>query len=313
MSKTILAQVDGWTPVIDSMIPEVGAMSALVFGKAWRYCQMSDGVCTAAQERVADELGVSRATINSHFSKLCENGYLKDLTPDLLGVPHTYADTGKAGLSISFTAFNKVPVKNFDTPCQKSLQVPVKNFDTKKVFKKEQEIKSVDAKNAPTPAPSQPIKTSTAAPRTDAKKLGDQMDGIIKYGLDALDPATALTARIQEYPAELQDLLRWVCSAHGWAAAAIPAPEKRGKVNPEYLWWIRELKDLSEQLDGFGEAAIKAAASQATGVTISHPGALKQMLISAVGKMRKMKAHNHSAAAIDTPLTRTLATFVPRQ
>jgi hypothetical protein len=285
MSKTILAQVDGFTPIIDSMIPEVGLLTAAVFGKAWRYCQMADGVCKAGQERIADELGLTRATINTHFSKLCETGYLTDLTPTLAGKPHEYADTGKANLSISFTAGIRKGVKEIDTTCKANLQVGVKEIDTKKVLKKvtkKEDIKSVDAKSASTP-----VKPVTAKPRTDARKLGDPMDGILKYGRDALDPLVALTARIQEYPEELQDLLRWVCGAQGWAASAIPAQERRGKVNPDYLWWIRELNDLAAQLDGFGESAIKAASLQASDITISHPGALRQTLISVVGRLRK--------------------------
>ena len=124
MSKTILAKVNGWTPVIDAVVLDVGMTAAVVFGKAWRYCQMSDGVCKASQERIADELGISRATDNTYFSKLTEAGYLKDLTPHLLGLPHQYADTGKANLSISLTA-----------TCQNSLQGGVKNLDTKKEVK----------------------------------------------------------------------------------------------------------------------------------------------------------------------------------
>ena len=126
MSKTILGQLSGFTPVIDGMIPEVGRESALVFGKVWRYCQMSDGVCKASQDRIGRELRMSRATVNAHISKLTEAGYLEDMTPDLLGLPHKYRDTGKANLSISLTA-----------TCQNSLHPPVKNFDTKKVLKKE--------------------------------------------------------------------------------------------------------------------------------------------------------------------------------
>lgn len=126
MSKTILAQVDGFTPIIDAVVADVGLISAAIFGKAWRYCQMSDGVCKAAQDRIADELGLSRATINTHLAKLTEAGYLEDLTPDLSGLPHQYRDTGKANLSISLT-----------TTCQNSLQPPVKKIDTKKELKKE--------------------------------------------------------------------------------------------------------------------------------------------------------------------------------
>jgi hypothetical protein len=139
MSKTILAEVDGFTPVIDTMIPEVGLTTATVFGKVWRYCQMADGVCTAAQDRLADELGLSRPTINQHIEKLVTAGYLEDLTPGLLGKPHTFRDTGKAGLSISFTAKNE-PVKNLDTTCKDSLQQPVKNLYSKIVVKRDSKI-----------------------------------------------------------------------------------------------------------------------------------------------------------------------------
>lgn len=150
MSKTILAHADGFTPVIDGMIPEVGAMTALIFGKAWRYCQMSDGVCKAAQDRIADELGLSRATVNTHFAKLVESGYLEDLTPNLLGFPHEYKDTGRANLSISLTG----GVKNIDRGCQNSLQGGVKNIDTKIVLKKE--LKKEKIKPAPKAKPTTP-------------------------------------------------------------------------------------------------------------------------------------------------------------
>lgn len=140
MSKTILAQVDGWTPVIDAVVLEVGVISAIVFGKVWRYCQMSDGVCKASQDRLADELGLSRATINAHLAKLTEAGYLKDLTPDLVGLPHEYADTGKANLSISLTG----GVKNID-------RGGVKNFDTKKESIKKQKKEKAATPKEPTP------------------------------------------------------------------------------------------------------------------------------------------------------------------
>lgn len=126
MSKTILAQVDGFTPVIDGIVAELGLISAAVFGKAWRYCQMSDGVCKASQERIADELGISRATVNDRLAELTRTGYLEDMTPDLVGLPHQYRDTGKANLSISFTATSK-----------RDLQPPVKEIDTKKQVKKQ--------------------------------------------------------------------------------------------------------------------------------------------------------------------------------
>lgn len=139
MSKTVLAKVDGFTPLIDGLTVEQGVITSAVFGKVWRYCQMADGVCSASQERIADELGISRITVNTHIEKLCSAGYLVDKTPTLIGLPHQYADTGKAGLSILFTAHHEQPVKEIDTTCKKDLHLPVKEINTKIVLKKEKE------------------------------------------------------------------------------------------------------------------------------------------------------------------------------
>lgn len=103
MSKTILANVDGFTPVIDGLVDEVGLMSAVVFGRVWRYCQMEDQVCKASLETIADSIGVDRVTVMRHIKELCERGYLEDLTPDLRNRPHVYVDTGKAGLTLSIS------------------------------------------------------------------------------------------------------------------------------------------------------------------------------------------------------------------
>jgi hypothetical protein len=136
MSKTILAEVDGFTPLMDGVLQEVGLVSAAVFGKAWRYCQMADGVCKASQDRIASELGLSRITVNTHFAKLVKAGYLIDLTPGLLGLPHVYKDTGKAGLLISFTGH----VKQIDSTSKRDLQVGVKEFNSKILNKRRNKI-----------------------------------------------------------------------------------------------------------------------------------------------------------------------------
>jgi DNA-binding Lrp family transcriptional regulator len=102
MSKTVLANVEGFTPVIDDIVKDVGLMSAVVFGRMWRFCQMKDGVCNASLEKIAEEIGVDRATVMRHAKDLCAAGYLKDLTPDLRNHPHTYADTGKVMLRLNW-------------------------------------------------------------------------------------------------------------------------------------------------------------------------------------------------------------------
>lgn len=111
MSKTVLADVDGFTPIIDSMAIEHGLIYAAVFGRMWRFCQFEDGVCKASLETIAHGLHVDRATVMRYAEKLVKDGYLKDLTPNLRNVPHTYADTGKASIKIGVVAQDNAEIR----------------------------------------------------------------------------------------------------------------------------------------------------------------------------------------------------------
>lgn len=92
---SFLQEVKGFTPVIDVVAAEVGFVTAGVYGVAWRYCQMEDGVCKASLERIAGHLNVDPKTAQRHLKKLCETSYLKDTTPGARNKPHVYVDTGK--------------------------------------------------------------------------------------------------------------------------------------------------------------------------------------------------------------------------
>ncbi len=96
MTGRFLTEVKGWTPVIDALAEELGLIPAVVYGVAWRFCQMKDGVCSASLETIAKRVGISRATARRHIKALCVAGYLEDLTPEMLHRPHRYRDTGKA-------------------------------------------------------------------------------------------------------------------------------------------------------------------------------------------------------------------------
>lgn len=135
MSKTILAEVDGFTPLIDDLVKEFGPMRAAVFGRVWRYCQMEDRVCNAAIEKIADGLGISRMTVIRHMESLCADGYLEDLTPGMRNSPHSYRDTGKAGIKVSLSAIPKS-----DSESNKKLQRAIPKSDLKIVSKKEKYI-----------------------------------------------------------------------------------------------------------------------------------------------------------------------------
>lgn len=104
MTKTILADVSGFTPVIDRMAMEHGLVYAAVFGRMWRFCQMEDGVCKASLDKIANGLHIDKATVMRYADRLVEDGYLKDLTPDRRNAPHIYADTGKASIRVGIGA-----------------------------------------------------------------------------------------------------------------------------------------------------------------------------------------------------------------
>ena len=134
MSKTVLAQVDGFTPIIDSLVEDVGIIAAAIFGRMWRFCQMENGVCHASIATIAAELHLSTRTVIRHSDNLVAKGYLKDLTPDLRNAPHIYADTGKAGLSISVIGMTKSH-SGYDKKSQHAMT----KSHMKKEYKKEED------------------------------------------------------------------------------------------------------------------------------------------------------------------------------
>jgi DnaD/phage-associated family protein len=95
------AFVSRFTPCPDVLVDKYSHTTAMVWGKIWRYCQMSNGICNAAIQRLADELGLTPKTISSHIATLEDGGYIADKTPTLRNVPHTYTDTGKLVLKIN--------------------------------------------------------------------------------------------------------------------------------------------------------------------------------------------------------------------
>jgi hypothetical protein len=150
----VATEVKGFTPLITSIVKAHGIYCAAVFGRMWRYCQMEDRVCRASQDTIANDLGISRATVNQHIDTLVKNGYLEDMTPNLRNAPHTYRDSGKVVLRSTFDAVEVISpengvkildsetgvgVKHFDTGvkmidsgCQNDLHPGVKHFDMKK-------------------------------------------------------------------------------------------------------------------------------------------------------------------------------------
>lgn len=115
-SKTVLTQVNGWTPLIDALVRKHGIVVSAVFGRMWRYCQLDDGVCRATIDTIAAELNISRMTVIRHQELLVRDGYLLDTTPDRRNAPHIYKDTGKAQIISKFDAVINETVSQIVTP-----------------------------------------------------------------------------------------------------------------------------------------------------------------------------------------------------
>lgn len=98
MSKTILTKIDGWTPLPDLLVTKYGLTTAAVWASAWRFCQMSDGVCRASIEKIGARIDLSRQSTMKHMQILVDDGFFEDTTPNLKNKPHIYRDTGKVGM-----------------------------------------------------------------------------------------------------------------------------------------------------------------------------------------------------------------------
>ena len=61
---------DGFTPVFDDVVRQVGLSGAAVFGCVWRHCQMRHGNCHASMETMGTLLGLSKRTIQKQLDML---------------------------------------------------------------------------------------------------------------------------------------------------------------------------------------------------------------------------------------------------
>jgi len=144
MSKTILTQVDGFTPLPDLLVTKYGQITATVWGAAWRFCQMEDGICRASMEKIGKRAGVSRQTAQKHMDILTRDGFFEDTTPNLKNKPHIYKDTGKVSMYNRFgIGVNEIDsgVKQIDSHCQ-----PDRHEDSIKKDNKKDIIESANKK-----------------------------------------------------------------------------------------------------------------------------------------------------------------------
>jgi DnaD/phage-associated family protein len=89
---------------------------------------MQNGVCQATLEKIAERTGVGRQTVIEHIQILEKAGYIEDTTPDLRNRPHTYRDTGKAGLHIGVSTVRQTDSET--TPTVRQTDSAVRQTDS---------------------------------------------------------------------------------------------------------------------------------------------------------------------------------------
>lgn len=265
MSKTMLASVKGYTPVIDKIVQEDGLVTAAVFGVAWRFCQMQDGVCWASQKKIGEFINMSRQTINKHLGWLVANGYLDSRKSDIGTLEYT--DTGKAGLRVTISAEvdNKPSVNLLDTPCKGSIQPPVNLLDTKKVVKREEESintsysenkdqfsdnNSLNEEEIDDLSPSNDSKLinsntyfNSSAPLPEPTREPCDMDGITEsmgLGYGGVQKKSRLRPEVEQFAHNFADLA-------GVKFPRIVNPKKDYSAN--YVKWWKPLEDMLYEVD----------------------------------------------------------------
>ena len=236
--RQVIQEISGFVPVFDVLLKKYqDPLTALVFGRRWQYCRMSDGVCRASLDTLADDLGISKATVMRHTEKLVEDGFLIDLTPDIRNVPHVYAD---AGLIVMKSQFSASVSQGNATVSQRNATVSQRNksVSESQLIKQYKQPKRQAIKRATPSAPATPKASElphTKLYRETTKKYPPEAVWEVVLG-----HVQQIEKRLGHYPtpADLKPYYQaWV--SNGWnqfsvnwleyaARGVLPAPKKAG-------------------------------------------------------------------------------------
>jgi len=114
----------GFTMVLDILIERYDLYTALVFGKISRYEQMKDKKCSASYQKMADELGISKKTVQRTVKKLLDENLIIDVSPNannVKGITRQYV-TNQAKLK-SLNTVDSQSMVSIDTMDSQSVTV----------------------------------------------------------------------------------------------------------------------------------------------------------------------------------------------
>lgn len=242
-----MANGNQFTILFDDVVADLGLIPAAVYGVIWRYCQRRDKQCYASQQTLADHLGISRQTLNTHLSTLVAKGYITDTTPDRDGRTHTYRITDKRNGAVTVTDEpvkepdrSEPPVKEDDNTCQGDLQPPVKDFDTRNTSQ-------------------------------EYKKDTKRRDGVPSQGAPGGAPKRPLSDKQRE-----RNALRKQLTAHFEKKTGLVCPTKGSAKGIGSLWWnpVREMLELSEWDIAAATRLMDDALARLEGLTVADPNSL---------------------------------------
>ena len=84
-----------YTPSFDVLIDRYGRRESAVYGRIWRRCQAEAGICYESIENMAQGIDWSYKRVKHSLKLLVQDGWLKDLTPDIRNDPHVYVLTNQ--------------------------------------------------------------------------------------------------------------------------------------------------------------------------------------------------------------------------
>ncbi|MDD2922171.1 MAG: hypothetical protein PHQ36_07780 [Anaerolineales bacterium] len=264
-------------------------------------------------DAAAEEMNMPVRTLREHRRKLDELGYItcvkKQYTQDI--VIHNWTNPREYNGDV----YNK---KQSDTkrPLSKSAQSDIQSdiqSDTQTNTKHVMPTSDSNIKESfGADAPQRGMINPNTGRHTDAKVKGDPMDGILAAARASSGLEVQLTSRIQEYPDDCQQTLRWFVEIWRWPLSAIPSKPTRGGKGGEYALWINEIREIDNLIAGFGKEALLACVEPCAPLSVSHPLAIKWALPGEVGKLSIQSEKKRTVwTGLDTPFARAVEDYVP--